>query len=276
MRFVCYLTCFLPHKKTKCDFGDKTKRHYMIKVSEKDKSVKHSLRTSATKAKTPAEKLTPIWPLLTNDEERSIISQNLTIKECRRGSLIFQEGEPVEYLNFLSRGKVKMFRHGIGGRLYITRMIKPGQFFGIRPFFADQPSQTTAEVFESSEVLQLPVATVNLLLQSNTALARFFLKSLATELGEAEDRTISLTQKHLRGRLAETLIFLMHNYGLENDGATLDIYLSREDLAALSNMTTSNAIRTLSLFASERIIALDGRKIKIIDPDGLKRISKQG
>lgn len=68
----------------------------------------------------------------------------------------------------------------------------------------------------------------------------------------------------------------MQNYGLENDGATLDIYLSREDLAALSNMTTSNAIRTLSLFASERIIALDGRIIKIIDPDGLEKISKHG
>lgn len=95
-------------------------------------------------------------------------------------------------------------------------------------------------------------------------------------MGQAEDRIISLTQKHVRGRLAESLLFLMQNYGLENDGATLDIYLSREDLASLSNMTTSNAIRTLSSFASERIVALDGRKIKIIDPDELEKISRQG
>jgi CRP-like cAMP-binding protein len=69
---------------------------------------------------------------------------------------------------------------------------------------------------------------------------------------------------------------LKESYGLEEDGATLSIYLSREDLANLSNMTTSNAIRTLSNFVSEKIIAIDGRKIKIIDDEHLKRISKIG
>ncbi len=56
----------------------------------------------------------------------------------------------------------------------------------------------------------------------------------------------------------------------------MSIYLSREDLANLSNMTTSNAIRTLSTFVAERIIAIDGRKIKLIDEDKLKKISKMG
>ena len=68
----------------------------------------------------------------------------------------------------------------------------------------------------------------------------------------------------------------LHLYGLEEDGATLSIYLSREDLANLSNMTTSNAIRTLSTFVIERVIAIDGRKIKIIDEDRLRKISKIG
>ena len=85
-----------------------------------------------------------------------------------------------------------------------------------------------------------------------------------------------IRQKHIRGRLAESLLFLKDSYGLEEDGATLSIYLAREDLANLSNMTTSNAIRTLSTFVAERIIALDGRKIKLIDEDRLKKISKMG
>jgi hypothetical protein len=41
-------------------------------------------------------------------------------------------------------------------------------------------------------------------------------------------------------------------------------------------MTTSNAIRTLSNFANEHLLAIDGRKIKIIDEEKLKRISKIG
>ena len=63
---------------------------------------------------------------------------------------------------------------------------------------------------------------------------------------------------------------------MEEDGATISIYLSREDLANLSNMTTSNAIRTLSNFVNEYIIAMDGRKLKIIDEERLRKISKMG
>ena len=54
------------------------------------------------------------------------------------------------------------------------------------------------------------------------------------------------------------------------------MYMSREDLANLSNMTTSNAIRTLSQFASEGIVGIDGRKIKILNEPALTRISRLG
>jgi CRP-like cAMP-binding protein len=104
----------------------------------------------------------------------------------------------------------------------------------------------------------------------------FFIRQLSKDLGVSDERTVNLTQKHIRGRLAESLLFLKDAYGLEEDESTLSIYLSREDLANLSNMTTSNAIRTLSNFAAEKIIAIDGRKIKLIDIDKLRKISKIG
>ncbi|MGL5691579.1 MAG: helix-turn-helix domain-containing protein, partial [Bacteroidales bacterium] len=91
-----------------------------------------------------------------------------------------------------------------------------------------------------------------------------------------DSRTVNLTQKHIRGRLAEALLFLLENYGLEDDESTIAIYLSREDLASLSNMTTSNAIRTLTIFSNEGLIAVDGRKIKLLDIDQLKRVSRHG
>ena len=99
---------------------------------------------------------------------------------------------------------------------------------------------------------------------------------MSKDLGISETQTVNLTQKHIRGRLAESLLFLKESYGIEEDGSTLSIYLSREDLANLSNMTTSNAIRTLSQFATEKLIAIDGRKIKIIEEERLKKISKIG
>ena len=51
--------------------------------------------------------------------------------------------------------------------------------------------------------------------------------------------------------------------------------LSRNDIAHLSNMTTSNAIRTLSNLAAEGNIKIKGRKITILNIDNLERISEQ-
>jgi CRP-like cAMP-binding protein len=76
--------------------------------------------------------------------------------------------------------------------------------------------------------------------------------------------------------LAEALLFLKDNYGLKEDGKTIDILLARDDIASLSNMTTSNAIRTLSTFAEEGIIEVQGRVIKILDEEKLKKIDKLG
>ena len=69
---------------------------------------------------------------------------------------------------------------------------------------------------------------------------------------------------------------LRDNYGYEDDNSTLKIYLAREDLANMSNMTTSNAIRTLSGFVAEKLIIVDGRRIKIINETMLRKISKHG
>ena len=69
---------------------------------------------------------------------------------------------------------------------------------------------------------------------------------------------------------------LLDHYGYEDDNSTLKIYMAREDLASLSNMTTSNAIRTLSTFVNDKIIVVDGRRIKIINEPMLRKISKLG
>ncbi|MDR2969390.1 MAG: Crp/Fnr family transcriptional regulator [Tannerellaceae bacterium] len=219
--------------------------------------------------------LSDLWRIL-NDRERELLRQYSTIHHFKRNELIYCEGdEPIEMMCLL-KGKVKIFKEGVGGRTQIIRMIKPIQYFAYRASFAQELYLTSAAAFESSVVCAIPMTVVRELLMRNTQLAMFFIRQLSVDLGMADERTVNLTQKHIRGRLAESLLFLRDSYGLEEDGATLSLYLAREDLASLSNMTTSNAIRTLSTFVAERIIALDGRKIKLIDQERLRKISKMG
>ena len=219
--------------------------------------------------------LAEVWRVL-NDKEREILRNNCEIQCYKRNQLIYREGDEPEEMMCLLKGKVKIFKEGIGGRTQIIRMIKPIQYFGYRANFAQERYLTSASAFENSTVCLIPMTIVRDLIAKNYRLAMFFIKQLSIDLGIADERTVNLTQKHVRGRLADALLFLMDSYGLEEDGAPLSLYLAREDLANRSNMTTSNAIRTLATFVSERIIALDGRKIKLIDVDRLRKISRVG
>jgi CRP-like cAMP-binding protein len=114
------------------------------------------------------------------------------------------------------------------------------------------------------------------IIKENNDVAFYFIIQLASLLGHADEQTVNLTQKHIRGRLADALLRLKNKYGVEEDEKTLAVTLSREDLANLSNMTTSNAIRTLSAFATEELITTDGRRITLLDEDKLHKISQNG
>ena len=87
---------------------------------------------------------------------------------------------------------------------------------------------------------------------------------------------MNLSQEHIGGRFADAMIAVGDICGYEGDGKKMTIYMAREDLANLSNMTTSNAIRTLSSFCQEHILTVDGRRIKILNPEALRNISKFG
>ena len=221
------------------------------------------------------DKLSALCSHLT-DEQKEQLRKNITTQEYKKNEIIYREGERPQYLYCLLSGKVKVFKSGVGGRSQTMRLYKPVEYFGYRSYMSGENFLTTAAAFEHSVIAKIPLELMVHFIQSNKDMAWFFIQSLAKLLGMSDERTVNLTQKHIRGRLAESLLFLKESYGLEEDGCTLSIYLSREDLANLSNMTTSNAIRTLSAFASEHLVAIDGKKIKLINEAELEKISKMG
>jgi len=209
-------------------------------------------------------------------EEKEKLKNNHTCSFYKRGEVIFKEGDKPSGLICLSDGKVKVFKEGVGGREQIVRMARPIGFIGYRALFAEEYHSASAVAIEDSIICTIDKESIYQMLKSNNDLSLSIIKAFATELGFTINRTVTLTQKHIRGRLAESLIFLKDTYGFETDEQTIKVYLSREDVANLSNMTTSNAIRTLSTFAGEGVISIDGRKIKILDLTKLERISDLG
>ena len=211
-----------------------------------------------------------------SDEEKRMLKEEAVCRSYKKSETIFREGDTPAGLICLSTGKVKVFKEGVGGREQIVRLAKPTGFIGYRALFAEEKHTATAVAIEDSVICVMNKEHVFNLLRSNSNFSLSIIKAFASELGFSINRTVTLTQKHIRGRLAESLIFLKDTYGFEPNGQTIKVYLSREDVANLSSMTTSNAIRTLSSFARENVIALEGRKIKILDMNRLERISELG
>ena len=221
------------------------------------------------------EDMSAIWSVLDSDQKR-LVAENLEIHNFKKNQYIYLEGDDPEFLWCLFKGKVKKIKEGVGGRVQILRLMRPVQYFGYRAHFAEERYVSSAMAIEPSTIGSLPLTIVDQLIRSNNNVALFFIQELSRNLGGSDTRIVTLTQKHIRGRLAEALIVLLDHYGYEDDNATLKIYMAREDLASLSNMTTSNAIRTLSTFVNEKIIVVDGRRIKIINEPMLRKISKLG
>ena len=216
-----------------------------------------------------------LWDPL-SDEQRELFADNVVIKKAERDEELFLEGSFPHHLYYLLRGKVTMYRTGLAGQRQIVRMVEPGAPFGFMDACEGMTHSSNAVAGADTVVAIMPMNLIFHLICENGSFAMFFIKELASLLNISMQRTMNLTQKHIRGRLADTLIRMKEKYGLEEDGQTLTIYLSREDLGQMSNMTTSNAIRTLSAFAADGIIATVGKKIMILKEQELRRVAQMG
>lgn len=215
------------------------------------------------------------WEII-SDEQRQRLNANKLEIFLKKNDVIYHENEIPRFIYYVKEGVVKIFREGKGARPQILRFIPSDGLFGYRAALSDEKYVATSAAFEAATIYAFPIEVVKQLILETPQLALFLLSNLARELGIADCRLVGMTQKHLRGRLAETILFLRDTFGVCDERQWLRIQLTRQDWANLSNMTTSNAIRTFLDLAKEDVIAMAGRDIRILDEKRLHRISTMG
>jgi CRP-like cAMP-binding protein len=208
--------------------------------------------------------------------DKEVLDQHHQSVNYRKGETIISGGTKPKGLICLVSGKAKLFRVGAGNREQIIKMLRPHSYLAYRSLFSDNSFPFDVVAIEKSAVVIFEKHTMSRILKQNAEIAIKFMKIISEDLLSSDNRLISLTQKHVRGRIAESILLLREIYGMEADGRTLRVFLSREDLAHLSSMTTSNAIRTLSGLVSEKILDIEGRKIMILNLSKLEAISESG
>lgn len=205
-----------------------------------------------------------------------ILENDRSVANYKKGEIIYKEGSKPMGLLCLNSGKVKITRQSYNGIAQIVSLKKNVDFIDLRAIINNEPYKTTATALEDSSICIIETVDFLKVISQNPDLSLKILRSFAKELDEADNRFLNMTQKHLRARLADALLLLYDMYGTMPDGVTLNCTMKRAELAAMSNMTTANVIRTLSLFAKENILNLDGKKICMKDRVAFRKISVLG
>ena len=210
-----------------------------------------------------------------NQKDKEAIVQHHSFNKIKKGGYLYREGEKARGLICLVSGKAKIFRTGVAGREHIIKMLKVNDITGYQTLFTESTWSDSAVAIEESIICTIEKQCLLRILKNDADLSMKISKVLSEELSYSYDKMVSLSQKHVRGRLVESLLMLCRIYGFEADGKTINARLSRNDIAHLLNMTTSNAIRTLSNLAAEGNIKIKGKKITILNFDNLGQISEQ-
>lgn len=189
----------------------------------------------------------------------------------KKGQVVFQEGAYPFGIYCVNSGKIKLSHCGDDGREQIVRLAKPGDIIGYKALLSAERYTASAIALDDASVCFIPKDLFMSVLQKDASLSFEMMRIIASELRKAELKITHLSQKPVRERLAETLLFIKETYGVEADGYTLNVRLSREEIANLVGTATESAIRLLSEFKKDGLIELQGKKIRLLNQEDLMR-----
>ena len=119
-----------------------------------------------------------------------------------------------------------------------------------------------AIALEDTEISVIPRSDFFQLLHNNRDVANRFIKLLASNILEKEERLLELAYNSVRKRVADALLRLQERYK-EEDKQYFTMAVPRDDLASMVGTAKETVIRTLSDFKAEGLIEVHGSKITI-------------
>ena len=212
-----------------------------------------------------------VFKHLTGDEV-DMINFEKEFRQFSRGEILYHEGGRISGFYCIHKGIIKVFKTGFDGKEQIIRFAKPGDIIAYRSVLSNEPACTSAKVIEDCQVCFIQSEILIKLVKTNSSFTHELLKLACHELGEANAFITDIAQKTVRERLAEIILLLVSDFGLDSQNF-LQISLTREELANIVGTATESVIRLLSEFKSDKLVELNGRKIRILNKKGLEKIS---
>jgi len=190
----------------------------------------------------------------------------------KRHETICKQGNEVTHAIYLVKGTAKMYIEGLNNRNIILYIMKPHSYIGVLSFFETSNYNYSVTALEDSEICMVDVNYIKKLYLENHNFLLSLNKAFGKSVASIMSKIITLNQKNIMGRFADSLLYLSNL----NNSLSFNLMLTRKELGELSAISEENTVRLLTELKNEEIIAVDGRLITIIDEKLLKKISEVG
>jgi CRP/FNR family transcriptional regulator, polysaccharide utilization system transcription regulator len=212
-----------------------------------------------------------IYPVL---EKNNNGSENIEPLHAhfKKHDIICKQGTDVTHAIFLIRGSAKLYIEGLNSRNIILYILKAPAYIGLLSLFETPKYHYSVSAIEESEVCFIDLELVKKLYVDNHDLLLKLNKAFGKSVAAIMKKIISLNQKQIRGRIAESLIYLSQI----NESIHFNMGLTRKEIGEMAAISEENTVRLLSEFSKEKIISLKGRELEILDMTLLKKISEVG
>ncbi len=194
-------------------------------------------------------------------------------KQAGAGELIFSEGDPGNGFYVTAEGMVKIYKLSSEGKEQILHMFGPGEPFGEVPVFSGQSFPASAETVKNSKLLFFPRKAFVDLIVHNPSLAMNMLAVLSARLRHFTVQVENLSLKEVPARLAGYLRLLAQEQ--ENSEAVF-LKISKGQLASFLGTIPETLSRMLKKMSDQGLIEVQGRKIQLLDWDGLNELAETG
>lgn len=194
-------------------------------------------------------------------------------KRYRKGEIIFSEGDEGDGFYLVIDGRIKIFKLSADGKEHILHVFASGQPFGEVPVFAGEQFPANAAAIADTRALFFPRSAFLSLIGKNPLLAMKMLSDLSQKLRQFTSQIENLSLKEIPARLASYLLYLA---GEQSQTDQVELTISKGQLASLIGTIPETLSRIFAKLSTQGLIKVEGRKIYLVDPDGLQELADAG
>jgi CRP-like cAMP-binding protein len=199
------------------------------------------------------------------------IETHKTEVSYKKGQAVFTAGEFVNGLFFVKDGQIKIVSNGLHDKEQIVRLATSGHILGHRGTNGET-YPISAVAMKDSVVCFVKNETISEAFLKNPNFTVKLMLFYSQELRGIEARIKYLAQMTVREKVAFALLYLKNIFGYEDQDHLLNITISRTDIAGICGTNEEQVIRNLSDFEKEKLIAKEGKKIRILNEPALSGV----